>query len=644
MSADTATAVFSCEVEGSLVGGTDNTDDVTITRTYTISRAKKGTTGDQGPAGAGALSGFLTNESASASYYGSQKAGLDLIVFYLNTGGEFKVFEGTTEKTSGVAYSITGGTSSSGSTSKSQNGVTLTINESTGVYTASGSSWTTDKEEFTLTGTVGSSVVTKLYTIDKKSFFTITNLTASEQSFNYDGASSNPSPSSITLTASPPPSYSVFGVNVYQYKFSKSTDGGGSFSTVQDYSTTNTLSVSAGAFSLGNEVFKVEVRNAYATSSILDDDEITLIRIKEGATGSDGDKTAVAKLYQTTTSDSAPAVINDTSTYTFSTGLVTNSNGMDGWSNTIPSDADSKFLWTCQAVVVATGSATTGSILTSAWSTPVKQAIPQKARTKRIFIYNPSTSRTGVTAPTNTTSGTPFNFETNTLTIGSGGTSGWTNTIQYGTHWQSMVFIIESEIGGAQTVTYNTPFREGDFGLLDRGDFSISIPDDNTKKFRFRFLPTDDFTDITFPDRYSNDTIDQTFIAGKITDAGTFRSSIGAGTLSSIGSSDVTSALGFTPYNATNPSGFLTSISSSNVTTALGFTPYNATNPSGFITSISSSDVTTALGFTPYNSTNPSGFTANGTSINSSGNLTGTMTIGSNITLDASNNRILITD
>lgn len=49
-------------------------------------------------------------------------------------------------------------------------------------------------------------------------------------------------------------------------------------------------------------------------------------------------------------------------------------------------------------------------------------------------------------------------------------------------------------------------------------------------------------------------------------------------------------------------------ISSSNVTTALGFTPYNATNPNGYITGINSSDVTTALGFTPYNATNPSGY------------------------------------
>ena len=38
------------------------------------------------------------------------------------------------------------------------------------------------------------------------------------------------------------------------------------------------------------------------------------------------------------------------------------------------------------------------------------------------------------------------------------------------------------------------------------------------------------------------------------------------------------------------------------------------------------------------------GATNNGSSLNTSGNLTTTMTIGSNITLDASNNRILITD
>ena len=82
-------------------------------------------------------------------------------------------------------------------------------------------------------------------------------------------------------------------------------------------------------------------------------------------------------------------------------------------------------------------------------------------------------------------------------------------------------------------------------------------------------------------------------------------------TATSITSSNVTNALGFTPYNASNPSGYITGITSGNVTTALGFTPYNATNPSGYISGITSANVTTALGYTPYNSTNPSGYITN---------------------------------
>jgi hypothetical protein len=110
--------------------------------------------------------------------------------------------------------------------------------------------------------------------------------------------------------------------------------------------------------------------------------------------------------------------------------------------------------------------------------------------------------------------------------------------------------------------------------------------------------------------------------------------------------SDVTTALTFTPYNATNPAGYISSISGSDVTNALGFTPYNSTNPDGYTTntgtvtsvvgtgtvsgltlsgtvtstgsltlsgalSLTSAQVTTALGFTPYNNSNPSGYTTN---------------------------------
>lgn len=67
-------------------------------------------------------------------------------------------------------------------------------------------------------------------------------------------------------------------------------------------------------------------------------------------------------------------------------------------------------------------------------------------------------------------------------------------------------------------------------------------------------------------------------------------------------------ALGYTPYNATNPAGYISGIDGSMVVSALGYTPYSSANPSGYINAIDGSMVTTALGFTPYNATNPAGY------------------------------------
>lgn len=101
--------------------------------------------------------------------------------------------------------------------------------------------------------------------------------------------------------------------------------------------------------------------------------------------------------------------------------------------------------------------------------------------------------------------------------------------------------------------------------------------------------------------------------AGTITyDASTY--------LSSITSGNVTTALGFTPYNASNPSGYISSVPAQTFTSLTGkpttLVGYGITdsypltgNPSNFLTSITSGNVTTALGFTPYNATNPSGYT-----------------------------------
>lgn len=113
------------------------------------------------------------------------------------------------------------------------------------------------------------------------------------------------------------------------------------------------------------------------------------------------------------------------------------------------------------------------------------------------------------------------------------------------------------------------------------------------------------------------------------------------GYITGITSSDVTTALGFTPYNSTNPSGYQANVietvkvngteltpsskavdisvptNNNQLTNGAGYITSSALSgyatqtwvgQQGFITGITSSDVTSALGFTPYNSTNPAGY------------------------------------
>lgn len=109
-----------------------------------------------------------------------------------------------------------------------------------------------------------------------------------------------------------------------------------------------------------------------------------------------------------------------------------------------------------------------------------------------------------------------------------------------------------------------------------------------------------------------------------------------------ISSTDVTNALGYTPYDSSNPNGYTTNVGTvtsvnnvepvnGNVTISIPTVPTNIsafTNDSGYITSsalngyatqrwvgeqgyitgISSTDVTTALGYTPYSASNPDGY------------------------------------
>ena len=86
--------------------------------------------------------------------------------------------------------------------------------------------------------------------------------------------------------------------------------------------------------------------------------------------------------------------------------------------------------------------------------------------------------------------------------------------------------------------------------------------------------------------------------AGYTTNVGTVTNVGGTGTVSGLSLSGSVTTSGNLTLGGT------LSLTSGNVTTALGYTPYNATNPSGYISGITSGQITTALGYTPENSAN----------------------------------------
>jgi hypothetical protein len=137
-------------------------------------------------------------------------------------------------------------------------------------------------------------------------------------------------------------------------------------------------------------------------------------------------------------------------------------------------------------------------------------------------------------------------------------------------------------------------------------------------------------------------------LTGNVTTSG----SLTLGGTLSLTSGNVTTALGYTPYNATNPSGYITSSAlSPYLTSATAATTYQpldgdltaiaalagtvglirktaantySLDTSTYLTEITSGQVTTALGYTPYNATNPSGYLS---TVSLTANVTGTLPI-----------------
>ena len=306
--------------------------------------------------GADAVVAYLTNEThtVAAAFDGTGYS-------YTNAGGTMKCQEGSTDKTVDAltSYSIVGGTDQGATWTKNQTGLIMTINETTGVYSLSGT-WTSDAETFTLRCTRRGIDYDREYTIAKSKAGVdgdnaiLLSISSDAQNFRYDTDGTLIAPSTINFTADQQGSTNTVSWKTQEWVTNAWVD-----------TATNRMSPTTGLTSALSEAnFAAEAEDSLRVVASFTDgatytDSISVVKIGDGAegpTGPGGANVANVFVYQRTNSATAPAKPTGTATYTFSTGAITNLDPL--WSDTIPAfSADNRWLW----VTTATASSTTAT-------------------------------------------------------------------------------------------------------------------------------------------------------------------------------------------------------------------------------------------------------------------------------------------
>ena len=112
--------------------------------------------------GVSATTGQLTNPAHTVAT-AADGTGYSLV----DAGGNFEVYFGGANVRLTSTFSIVGGTDGGANWTKTQNGLTLTISELSGVYTLAGAAWTSDEETFTLRAVYQTVTLEQTYTISK---------------------------------------------------------------------------------------------------------------------------------------------------------------------------------------------------------------------------------------------------------------------------------------------------------------------------------------------------------------------------------------------------------------------------------------------------------------------------------------------
>src|SRR5210317_1026336 len=326
-------------------------------RQLTVTKSRKGAPGEK------SVVSYLTNE-AHVVPTANDGSGAD--VSGAEDGGTHVVYDGLTDVTTSAVHQIVGGTDNGTNWTKTQNGLTMTIQEGTGVYDLSGT-WTTasDVETFTLRAVYGGNNYDKVYTISKSKTGgdgtspEVISLVASANAFSYDNTTGTPAlvgPTSISLIVN---EQNTVGATTWQAW----DDQGTAISPVSNLLSSVT---DAGATILESAFAGITNNDWVRVRATRDGiyDEVTVYKLtsgQDGGDGQDGYNTATLLAYKrlATTPVDNPGSL----TYTFASAGWTPQNG---WSKEIPTGTNP--CWVVAAT--AYGQGATDNIDAAEWTDP----------------------------------------------------------------------------------------------------------------------------------------------------------------------------------------------------------------------------------------------------------------------------------
>ena len=179
-------------------------------------------------------------------------------------------------------------------------------------------------------------------------------LTATTQTITYDNAGANPSPATITFTATP---LNTSGTIYYQFR---DVNGVLQGSTDDEY-----IYTCPTTFTGATVVIYVDILQTSVAGALLHTTGLPIIQIKTVIDGTNGDSIYTVNLYQRAAT--IPSVPSTTLTYTFATNVVSGTLGL--WTQTLAAwSVDRNPIWVTQATI--SGNTATVDILTAQWSTP----------------------------------------------------------------------------------------------------------------------------------------------------------------------------------------------------------------------------------------------------------------------------------